>query len=81
MSLSLVFALPGMLMLIPLGLVIQYFAEKERRKALATSNVKILGVDVMASVKVGVSMALYPVYCFIFCLLTYFFCKKNLEWT
>lgn len=81
MAFSLVFALPGILMLIPLGLIIAYFAEKERRKALAESSVKVLGVDVMASVKVGASLILYPLYCFTFCILTYLFCVNKLEWT
>jgi glycerol-3-phosphate O-acyltransferase/dihydroxyacetone phosphate acyltransferase len=57
---SLVFALPGILMLIPLALFVSYFAEKERRKALASSDVKVKGVDVMASFKVAATLVLYP---------------------
>ena len=60
MIISFFFALPGMLMLIPLGLFLTYFAEKERRKALAGSEVKVKGVDVMASVKVVASIVIYP---------------------
>jgi hypothetical protein len=78
MTFSLIFAIPGILMLIPLGLTIGYFAEKERRKALATSTVKVLGVDVMASVKVGSSLILYPIYCAFFTMTFYIICSNYL---
>jgi hypothetical protein len=60
MIISFFFAFPGMFMLIPIALFVAYFAEKERRKALATSEVKVKGVDVMASVKVAAALVLYP---------------------
>mmetsp|Transcript_43096 Transcript_43096/g.31470 ORF Transcript_43096/g.31470 Transcript_43096/m.31470 type:complete len:129 (+) Transcript_43096:1174-1560(+) len=81
MMLSLVFALPGILMLFPLGLVLQYFAEKERRKALKTSSVKVKATDVMASVKMGICMLLYPIYAFLFTLLFYLFVANFLQLT
>ena len=73
MFFSLIFAFPGILMLIPLGLVLQYAAEKERRKALNSSSVKVKAVDVMASVKVGTSVFLLPIYCLIFLAMLYFY--------
>jgi len=79
MVFSLVFSLPGLMMLIPLGLVVGYFAEKERRKALAGSNVKVRAVDVMASVKVGSSLMLYPIYSILFTIAFYMFCGQKME--
>ena len=81
MIFSLVFALPGIIMLIPLGLVVAYFAEKERRKALASSNVKVRAVDVMASVKVAASLVLYPIYCFLFTCAFLLFCRNKMEFS
>jgi glycerol-3-phosphate O-acyltransferase/dihydroxyacetone phosphate acyltransferase len=81
MIFSLIFALPGIIMLIPLGMVIAYFAEKERRKALAGSNVKVRAVDVMASVKVAATLVLYPIYCFLFTFAFLLFCRNKLEFS
>lgn len=67
-------------MLIPLALIIQYFAEVERRKALAASNVKVKGVDVMASIKIGTCLCLYPIYLFGFSFLFYLYCCRYLNW-
>lgn len=55
-------------MLTPLGMLNSYLAEKARRQALATSSVKVVGVDVMASKKLTTTMVLYPVLCFGFTL-------------
>ena len=60
MMFSLAFALPGIILMIPLGLFVAYFAEKERRKALASSDVKVKAVDVMGSVKIVATLVLYP---------------------
>lgn len=79
MTFSLIFAIPGLLMIMPLGMIIAYFAEKERRKALASSSVKVRGVDVMASIKVGSSILLYPVYCFGFTSGFYILCANYLK--
>lgn len=81
MTFSLIFAVPGILMLTPLGLVVTYFAEKERRKALASSNVKVRAVDVMASVKVAATLVLYPIYCILFTMAFFFFCRNKLEFS
>jgi glycerol-3-phosphate O-acyltransferase / dihydroxyacetone phosphate acyltransferase len=53
-------------MLAPLATIVAFYAEKERKKALAGSDVKIKGTDVMASVKVVSMLILYPIYCFLF---------------
>lgn len=60
--LSLIFALPGILMLTPVATAIGLYAEKERKKALAGSDVKVKGTDVMASVKVMLLLIFYPIY-------------------
>ena len=79
MTFSLIFAIPGLLMIMPLGMIIAYFAEKERRKALASSSVKVRGVDVMASVKVGSSILLYPFYCAGFTIGFYILCANYIN--
>jgi len=63
-------------MLLPLGLVNRYMAEKARKEALAGSNVKVVGVDVMATKKLSISIMLYPFFClgfsaFFFYILSY----------
>jgi hypothetical protein len=44
----------------PLGLLNRYLAEKERKRALAGSNVKVIGADVMATKKMITAMLMYP---------------------
>jgi hypothetical protein len=41
-------------------------AEKARKEALAGSNVKVVGADVMATKKLSLSIMLYPVFCLTF---------------
>ena len=74
MILSLLFALPGLMMLAPLATIVAYYAEKERKKALAGSDVKVKGTDVMASVKALSALILYPLYCFSFSIAFYWIC-------
>lgn len=57
---SLIFVLPGIITLLPLGYVNRILAEKERERALKKSTVKIVGADVMASKKILTSFILYP---------------------
>lgn len=57
---SLLFALPGLITLAPLGILNSILAEKERRRALAKSSVKVVGADVMGSMKIMSSFILYP---------------------
>jgi len=47
---------------------------------LAVSNVKIKAVDVMASIKMGTCLCLYPIYLFGFSFLFYLYCLRYLEW-
>ena len=68
---SLVFVLPGIITLLPLGYLNRYLAEKERERALKKSTVKIVGADVMASKKILTTFILYPLTCMFF--LTMFF--------
>lgn len=50
-------------MLTPLGLINRHQAEKARIAALAGSSVKVVGVDVMATKKLILSVMLYPIFC------------------
>lgn len=49
-------ALPGWILTGSLGLIINNIAEKERKKALAGSTVKLVGTDVLASTKIVYGM-------------------------
>lgn len=60
--LSSIFAFPGLVMMAPVATGIAIYAEKERKKALAGSDVKIKGTDVMASIKVLLSLIFFPLY-------------------
>lgn len=66
--LSGVFALPGLLHIGPLALLIRLLSERERRKALAASSVKVKGVDVIASHKVLCAIVAFPIASFIWTL-------------
>lgn len=79
MFLSLLFALPGLLMLAPLASIVAFYAEKERKKALAASDVKVKGTDVIASIKVVSMLVLYPLYCFLFSTGFYKLCRRFFE--
>ena len=50
--LSLIFMLPGSLMLMPLTTTISFYSERERIRCLKASTVKIMANDVLASVKI-----------------------------
>jgi len=62
-----------LLILTPLGMYTKYMAEKERKKALAGSSVKVIGADVMATRKVISTFTLYPIQCFIFTVFVYYY--------
>jgi hypothetical protein len=53
-----------------------FLAEKERKKALAASNVKVIGVDVMATKKLLTTMIMYPPICIGFTLFFYYLTGK-----
>jgi glycerol-3-phosphate O-acyltransferase/dihydroxyacetone phosphate acyltransferase len=68
--LSLMFVLPGYIMMFPLSSIISIYAEKERIKALKSSVVKIKGYDVLATVKTVAYISTFPIYLTVF---TYIF--------
>jgi uncharacterized membrane protein len=67
--LSLIFVLPGDLMVFPLSAAISYYTEQERIKALKGSKVKIRANDVRSSVKIVAYISTYPIYLCLFTLL------------
>eukprot|EP01015_Nassula_variabilis_P011609 TRINITY_DN1940_c0_g1_i8.p1 TRINITY_DN1940_c0_g1~~TRINITY_DN1940_c0_g1_i8.p1 ORF type:complete len:235 (-),score=24.81 TRINITY_DN1940_c0_g1_i8:73-777(-) len=73
------FALPGLLLTYPIGLIIRRLSEKERKKALASSEVKITGKDVVASHKVVTSFIIFPPAFFLFFTIHHFFMKYILN--
>lgn len=74
--LSLIFVIPGNLMIMPLSLYITQYAENERVKALKGSTVKIKANDVLSSVKVLAYISTFPIYLsfFTFCF------NRTLRW-
>ena len=62
LMLSLIFVIPGNIMILPLTTYISFYAERERVAALAGSKVKILAMDVKASIKVVAYISTYPIY-------------------
>lgn len=60
MVMSLIFVLPGLMTLFPMYILNRIIAEKERRKALKKSSVKIVGADVVGSTRILYSFILYP---------------------
>lgn len=71
MMMSLIFVLPGMITLLPIGLINRVLAEKERRRALAKSSVKNVGADVQGSTRILSTFVLYPMTCTFFTVLLY----------
>lgn len=59
-------------MTIPITILLNFLAEKERKKALAGSKVKISGKDVVASYKVLASIIIVPLSILIYTILFYF---------
>ena len=60
LAMSLIFVLPGLLTLFPMYVMNRILAEKERRRALKKSSVKIVGADVVGSTRILYSLILYP---------------------
>ena len=65
MPLSLAFALPGLIVNMPVSIILGYLAEKERIKCLKASTVKVLGKDVITSYKLVIGAIVMPIYWFI----------------
>ena len=67
--LSIIFVLPGDIMVFPLSAAISYYTEQERIKALKGSKVKVKANDVRSSVKIVAYISTYPIYLCLFTLL------------
>lgn len=63
---SLIFVLPGNLMLFPLSSAIAFKGEQERLKALKKSVVKVKATDVLASFKLTTYIVSFPIYLIMF---------------
>ena len=74
--LSLGFALPGYMMSFPIAVILDSLSERERKKALASSKVKLSGKDVVASYKVLASLIVVPIAVFMYSALFYIAIKK-----
>jgi glycerol-3-phosphate O-acyltransferase/dihydroxyacetone phosphate acyltransferase len=77
MVMSLIFVLPGMITLLPIGLINRVLAEKERRRAVIKSSVKNVGADVQGSTRILSTFVLYPLTCTFFTLLLYIIQRYN----
>lgn len=55
----------------PVGLYLRYLADQERKKALAGSTVKIMGVNVMASKKIMSAIVMFPLVCVVFTIMLF----------
>ena len=64
--LSLIFVLPGNIMVFPLSTAVAFYAEQERVKALKKSTVKIKANDVLASIKIVAYISTLPFYVMFF---------------
>ena len=73
---SLLFVLPGNIMLFPLSAAVSFYAENERIKALKASTVKVKANDVLASIKTLAYISTFPIYLGLF---TYIF-NRVLRW-
>ena len=74
--LSMIFVIPGNLMVMPLSMYISTYTEQERLKALKSSSVKVKANDVTSSIKVVTWISTFPVYLSFF---TYVF-NRILRW-
>lgn len=70
-------ALPGLLLNLPLALLLRYYSESERRKALKNSKVKVLGKDVVASYKMLASLIIMPISNVIFTFLFWYLIRNR----
>lgn len=73
---SMIFVIPGNVIVFPLSLYISFYTEQERIKALKSSTVKIKANDVTSSTKVVTYIATFPLYWSFF---TYVF-NRILRW-
>lgn len=66
MCLSLIFVLPGNIMLFPLSTAISFYAEQQRLAALIGSSVKVKANDVLSSTKILAYIVTFPIYLIVF---------------
>ena len=57
---SMIFAGPGLVLSMPVIIGLRMLGEKERKKALKSSTVKILGKDVVSSYKIMSALVVIP---------------------
>jgi len=55
-------ALPGLILNLPVGAIARTLANRHAKQALAASNVKVSGRDVIASYKILVSLVMWPLF-------------------
>jgi hypothetical protein len=67
--LSMLFVVPGDLMVFPLSTAINFYTEQERIKALKGSVVKIKANDVRSTTKIVAYISTFPIYLALFTLL------------
>lgn len=76
--------MPGVILGGPFALFLQYLSEKERKKALAGSKVKISANDVVASYKIVCAFVIFPIQSMLFTVGFYFligaFVTSNLKY-
>ena len=58
--------MPGLIFGLPFALFLQFLSERERKKALAGSKVKISANDVVASYKILCAFVIFPLQSMIF---------------
>ena len=59
---SLIFVLPGNIMMFPLSVAISFYVEQQRLNALNSSSVKVKANDTLSSTKILTYMAAAPIY-------------------
>lgn len=75
MCISLVFVLPGNIMMFPLSVTVGFYAEQERLSALKSSSVKVKANDVLSSIKITAYLSTFPIYLIAFTLAIDFWMK------
>lgn len=72
LCLSLIFVLPGNIMMFPLAVAISFYTEQQRLSALMGSSVKVKANDVLSSTKILAYLTTFPIYLIVFTLAFHF---------
>ena len=80
LAISIIFWTPGMITLLPQGIILKRIAEKHRIEALKGSVVKVRGVDVVATKKILFTIKWYPVNCLLTNILFFFIVSYFTDW-